>query len=476
MGNLLGKIFKNRLFKAGSLSLISVILVRAINFISIPVFSRLLTTAEYGNVDVFVNYANIFMFVMGLDTHAAISKAKLEFKQDSDEYMSSNILFTTGFAIIIIILINILFNWIQGLFGLDRLTVNIMLVYSYTLYVVLFRTSENNFDYEYKKNIIMNGTVAIFNVVLSVLLVLTVLNGNRQIGRILGMTIPTVVCAIIVYIFICNRGKWKVNKAYIKYAVKFGVPLIPHNLSLVLLSSADRIMIKTMISASAAGIYSLSYNLGMLLSVVTEGMNQFFSPWEFRKIDKGKIEDVRRGQRLYLMVFVIVAVLVMAIAPEIIKIIGSRDYWDGIRIVMWVVFAVFLNFTYTLYVNIEFFYLKSNWISTGTILAAVINCVLNFFFLKQYGFFFGAISTVISYGALLVFHMIIVNLILKKRYVDNKFVIIVVIIMLAITFGMNMLLSHILLRIICGIVLAGLTSVITYIIYKKQGAINFEDE
>ena len=110
-----------------------------------------------------------------------------------------------------------------------------------------------------------------------------------------------------------------------------------------------------MISSSDAEIYSLSYTLGTLLTVVSEGMNQVFTPWLFRKIDRGCIQDVRRGQRLYLMVYVVITILVMTVSPEIVKIIGPEEYWVGIQMIICVVFAVFLNFTYTLYVNADFF-------------------------------------------------------------------------------------------------------------------------
>ena len=465
--------FHSRLFQTASLSLISVILVRAINLISIPIFSRLLTTVEYGTVDIFFSYANIFMIILGLDTHGAVAKARLDFRDDPDTYMATNLIFTAGFACAIAVVVNVLYVWLQGLIGLSRIETNLVLVYGYSLYLIAFRTAENNFDFQFKKNIVMSGTVSLLNVAVSIILILTVFNRDRQSGRIIGASVPTAICAFIIWFMICQRGKWRYNRTHIRYALKFGVPLVPHNLSHIILSSADRIMIKAMISASAAGIYSLSYTLGMLIMVVSEGMNQAFAPWLFRKIDSGKIGDVTKAQRLYLMVYVVICIAVMTISPEIVKIIGPRDYWDGTRFVMWVVYAVFLNFTYTLYVNIEFFYLKSNWISTGTIAAAIVNCVLNSFFLKKVGYQFGAYSTVISYAALLLFHMIIVNCVLKKNYTDNRFVVLVVLSLFFVTFGMNVFSENLYPRLLIGVAAEIVAIGAIYVIYRKQGKIDF---
>ena len=459
-------------FQVASLSLLSTILVRLLYLVSIPVFSNLLNTAEYGNVETFVSYANIFMIVLGLDTQGAVAKAKLDFREDPKAYMSTNLIFTACFACVVALIVNLLYAVLQGVIGLTRLETNLMLVYGYALYVIAFRTAENNFDYQYKKNILMSGAASLSALAVSVVLVLTVFNDDRQSGRIIGLTVPTALCALIVYLFTCRRGKWRFNGKQLRYALKFGVPLIPHSLSQIILSSADRIMIRNMISPSDAGIYSLSYTLGMLLTVISEGMNQVFCPWLFRMIDKGRIDEVTKAQRLYLMAYVMIAVAVMTVSPEIVKLFGPEEYWDGRRIVMWVVYAVFLNFTYTLYVNVEFYYLKSNWISTGTIAAAVINCGLNLFFLKRYGYVFGAYSTVISYATLLVFHMIIVNCVLKKRYADDRFVVAVALVMLGFTFGMNLLLENVLLRFALGA--AGLAAVaaLALYIYKKYGRID----
>ena len=137
--------------------------------------------------------------------------------------------------------------------------------------------------------------------------------------------------------------------------------------------------------------------------------------------------------------------------------------------VMWIVYAAFINFTYTLYVNVEFFYRKTMLISTGTIMAAIVNILLNLFFLKKFGYQFGAISTIISYLALFIFHFIIVNFILKKNVTDNTFVILVVLLMLGITFSLHYCLDSLIHRILVGIIAESVILGIICFLYKKYG-------
>ena len=125
------KLKNSKILKVGSLSLLCTVLIRAVNLISIPVFSRLLTTSEYGKADVFMTYVNIFMIILGLDFAGAVGKGRLDFEEDGNEYITSSLLFTTLFSVGVVVIINILFTILQIIFCMDRLKVNIIFGYIY---------------------------------------------------------------------------------------------------------------------------------------------------------------------------------------------------------------------------------------------------------------------------------------------------------------------------------------------------------
>ena len=464
-------IINNKIFKIGSLSFLATVLTRAINLIAVPIFSRILTTSEYGRIEVFLAYVNIFMIVLGLDIHGTVGKGRLDFPDENDELLCSGILMTTISAVSISLLINIFFVFLQGLFGLERWLVNIMLLYSYGMFLMSFRSADYNFSYNYKKNMRMTASVAVLNLLLSILFIEFIFKRSHVLGRVLGATIPTAICGGVVFIGYVYRGNYVFKNKYNKYFLEFGIPLIPHNLSHLVLSSSDRVMINSMISSSMSGIYSLAYTLGMMVQVASEALNQVFVPWLFKRMQKQEENIIRKAQRLYLLIYCVVVIGVLTISPELLKIIGARQYWDGAKIILWIVFATFLNFTYTLYVNIEFFYRKTALISSGTIMAALINFCLNYLFLNRYGYYFAAASTVISYMALLVFHAIIVNFILKIKFVDGLFVFGVVAVVFGITVIMQLLLNAIVLRFMIGLASEAVFGFLLFMLYKKTGKV-----
>ena len=94
------------------------------------------------------------------------------------------------------------------------------------------------------------------------------------------------------------------------------------------------------------------------------------------------------------------------VGPEVIKLLATKPYFEGIMIIPPIVLSNFLIFIYSLYVNIEHYYKKTIFISVNTIIAAISNIVMNYFFIFWWGYVGAAYSTLFSYGITLVVHYI----------------------------------------------------------------------
>ena len=94
------------------------------------------------------------------------------------------------------------------------------------------------------------------------------------------------------------------------------------------------------------------------------------------------------------------------VSPEILKILASKSYWEGIKLIPIIIVANFLFFAYNIYSNLEHYYKKSNQITALTILAAVLNLVLNYIFIPKFGYVAAAFTTAISYFVIFILHSI----------------------------------------------------------------------
>ncbi|MCM1185512.1 MAG: oligosaccharide flippase family protein [Lachnoclostridium sp.] len=437
----------DRIIKKSSFwSLLGTFLIKSVNLISIPIFSRLLSTEEYGQANIFFTYVSIFTVLTGLDFYGTVSKGQMLFKDDKYGFLSVGFFVTSVFSGAMLVL----FHVFQGLFGsllsMNPTELHLLVIYSYAMAVVSFMSGSMIYDFNYKGNTALSFSVAVLNLVFSVILIQTFCAGDRKFGRILGAALPAIVIGVVLYIYVMRRGRkiWKTE--YAKYYVCQGIPLIPHNLSHFILGNADKIMIARMIGEAQSGIYSLVYSLGLMIGALIEAANNVWGPWMFRKLEAGQDAVLKKAYTVYAMVFSVIAVLAGAVTPEIIKIISPVEYWEGVRFSVWIVFSAYLIFIYQLYVNLEFYEMKTYLISMGTVLAAGINIVLNAIFLRKFGYGFAAVSTVASYVVLTVFHMLTVNCIIKKRVIHNTKIIIMVLLVSAVFFVMHLLLDNYIIR------------------------------
>ena len=458
----------SNVLKNASLSMIGSILIRAVDLISIPIFTRILDTTVYGRVSVFTTYVQIFTIILSLDFRGCVGKAMLEFKDEKEKFHSAAICFSMIWTAVVIFIFNMCHGLAERLLAMNHLEMNILLIYSFGYFVVNYKSVEYIFSLEYKKNLIMNMAVAGGNLVLSVILVLSIFSDNRFLGRIVGATVPTLLIAIVIMVSYFKKGKTLWKWEHIKYALKFSVPLIPHNLSHLILSNSDRVMIQGMISNAASGVYSLTYNVGLMMHVVTEGAYNVWNPLLYRRLEENEDAIVKRHARIFLVGFTIVAIGVTGVSPEIIKIIAGRDYWGGIDLVMWVCLSTYFTFVYQLYVNVEFYCKKTAWISSGTVMAAVVNILLNLYGLPIWGYEFAAVSTVVSYAALVIFHCIVLNVVIRKKVIDNVFSLTIAAVMVAVTGSLHMVRNNLGLRFLALVIWELIFGALLLILLKRE--------
>ena len=441
----------SKAFKFGSVSMFTTVLSRALNLVSIPIFARILTSDEYGRVDIFFTFANIGYIILGMASFGIVEIAFLQYKEKIDEYISSTMNLTLCNAILIGVVANAYYDRLETVIGFDRITFNVLLLYSYLIFVMSYRNVELNYRFEYKKNMLLTMSVLISNIILSIVFIKIGTGVDRSWLRVLGALIPNLFVGILIYIQYQKRGLGFIKLEYAKFTIKYALPMIPHTLSLLLLSSADRVMVKSFWGASCAGIYAISYTIGTLLYVIAEGVNKIYVPISFRKMEEGSGKEIICFQKMLVTGFGAIGCGVLCFSPELILIFGGNEYIDGQKFVMWIVFATIINFYYSIYYNVEYYYKKTVWIAIGTIICAILNILLNYVFLPIVGYQFGAISTVISYVFLLIFHMIIVRVTIKTKIIKNNMIIIASVIIFGITICVRLLLNYIVLRIGVGI-------------------------
>lgn len=406
--------------KAGVWYVISSILVKAISVITTPIFTRIMTTSEYGNVATFTSWYSILLVIFTLNLTYSIGRAKLDYQDDLDNYIGSVQLLSaivSGFLCIISI---IFIKPVSSFLELSEFPTILLLLYLFFSPAINFKQNGYRYRYKYKQNIAIALYIAVGTVLLSLILMLN-FSENRDILRMIGLTVPTVFLGIFFWIQGIKKHEIQINKEYFNYGWKLSGPLILHTISLNILSQSDRILIAKICDASSVGIYSLVYSYGILIQVITNAVSDGWLPWFHDTYYEKNFEAIKQNSKKIVLLGCFVSLACIALAPEAVWILGGNKYMDGIYCVPPIVLGVLCQYVYTHYVNVELHLKKTKYVSYGTVFSACLNIILNMIFIPLYGYTAAAYTTMFSYVVLLFVHYFINRKVLHVNIYDNIF-------------------------------------------------------
>lgn len=403
--------------KASLWFLICSFMQRGISFITTPIFTRLLSTAEYGQFSVFNSWMSILTPVITLNLYSGVySQGLVKFEKDRNIFSSS----LQGLMLTIVIVWLIIYiptrSFWNGLFDLSTQMVLPIFVLSWLGGTFQFWSMDQRVDFKYRKLVIVTIAVSVLQPAASIVLILNM--GNKVMARILGMVLVQFVFYSWTFVYHQYKGKKFFSKEYWKYALKFNIPLLPHYLSLTVLSSSDRIMISRMAGDDKAGIYNLAYSLSMIMTMFNTALLQTVEPWIYRKLKEGKAKDIAKVAYPTFAFIAFVNILLIMFAPEAVRIFAPSEYYEAIYVVPSVTLSVYFMYSYTFFATFEFYYEKTKYVAAATVGGALLNIVLNYIFIKKFGYIAAGYTTLFGYMLFAILHYCFMNQICKQ-YMDG---------------------------------------------------------
>lgn len=395
----------NKAIKSGVWYLFSDFLLRAIGLVTTPFFTRLLTKSDFGAYSNYHSWQLIINIFITMNISATLISAKYDYKKEFDQYILSICAVIAFNSMVFFILVNILSDKFETWFNIKIGFLRLMSIYIFFSAVLGLYIVRERYYYKYKTSVFFSLSNVCASTILSLLFVVTW--ENRLEGRIVGMSIPTIVLGTLILVYFIKKGRTP-RFYHIKYAIPICLPYIPHSLSLVLLSSMDKIQITALCGSNDNALYSAAYTCGSAITLFVSSMNHAFVPWLADHLESKNYKSINDVSRYYIGYFLFGAIGVMLMMPEILFIIGGRAY-EGARFVMApVALGIIFQFLYTMLVNIEQFEKNTKPMAMATMIAAFVNYITNTIFIKRYGYMAAAYTTAGSYFLLLILHMIIV--------------------------------------------------------------------
>ncbi len=418
----------NKIIKAGLAYTICNVMLRGISFLTVPLFIRLLTPEEFGKYNVFISFESILFIFSGLTIHASIKNAYYDKKDTYDKYVKNCIYLDFFNSITLLIIANILCFFYQSIIDLSFQEVNLLVVSGFCQAVVSIYSATLIMEYRSRDFITVSFISVLVGISMSLLFIFTLFDFNHYLGRVWGGLIGQLSAAIFILIKIFKHGFSKVNIASWIYGLKITLPIIPHGLSQIVLSSANRIMIKFFYSAHLAGIFSFTYTVSLVPQILFNSISNVWEPWIFEQIDKKDYSAINDGSIKFAALISFVFILMSYLVPEIIRLLATEDYYDAMDISIIVLIGCYFATLYYIPCEIEYFFKKTQYIAFSTVFCALFNVLLNYILMQSYSYKIAAYVTMVAYFLYFIFHMIMTRHICG-RWVYNIFKFIQIIVM-----------------------------------------------
>jgi O-antigen/teichoic acid export membrane protein len=398
------KLRNNSFLSASVIFLFSNVLAAATPFALLPVLTRYLSPAEYGQVAIYqalVTGLAAFIGISGdsasgvkyYDTHGVGSELK--------NFIGNCllVLLVTGIAAMLIaaVFMNPISEWL----ALAGPWLLLSIVVACANLIISIRMVQWQVRNKPKSYGAFKVSQSMLIMLLSVLLVVTYSRGSA--GRILAMSIVPVGYAVAALVLLRRDGllNFSNRRQHVREIVIFGVPLIPHAFGYFLLSSVDRFVINDKLGIAQVGVYLVAVQLVSGTGLVFDAINTAYVPWLFERLKRDQLDEKRRIVRWTLGYFVFLAMcvgLAFVVGGRLLVIVAGERYAAAAPVVGWLAMGWAFHGMYLMVTNYIFFSKRTALLSASTIISGSINVGLLLLLVHPYGIMGAGVAFAISSG------------------------------------------------------------------------------
>lgn len=392
-------------------------LQKCLTLITTPIFTRIMDTEQYGYFSTYLSITTIFTVILTLnfDTCAYMNGiSKFETEKEKDQLASSllslTMIITIVFGVIVFLLKNRLSLWL----ALPQELILLMSLEILFIPPVKFWMVKQRFSYKYVSVVAVTLGMLLVNNILGVILVLNS-TLNQAVMRISSIVVVQFIVGVFIYIYYFRKSGWFNLTKYWKYGLRLNLPLIPHGLSIMILSFSDRIMINTMVGATQVGIYGVAYSAGQIINAIKLSLVDALRPWVYEKLKRKEYKEIKGICQFIFIMNILLTFIVVGLAPEIIHILASEQYYEAIYIIPAVAASTYFTFIYNICAIVELYYEKNKKVMVASVIAAITNIILNYCCIPKFGYLSAGYTTLFSYMVLSILHLFFLNRIRKEE-------------------------------------------------------------
>ncbi|MGI1748414.1 oligosaccharide flippase family protein [Streptococcus uberis] len=403
---------------------------KILSFLLIPLYTAVLTTAEYGIADLLTTTVNLLLPFFTLIISESVMRFALDQEKNKKEVFSIGIYITIiGFLILVCF----------TPFILTRENIRAYYVYFLVYYLAVALYSVLS---QFARGI---EKVAIFSLC-GVLQTLVFISLNilflfvfkiGLMGYLLSLILSTFFADVFLW-FGAHLSKYvlsprNISKETFKEMLGYSVPMIPNSISWWISNSSDKYIITFFSGVALTGVYSVSQRIPSLFSIIS---TIFMGAWQISAVEDFGTEESRHFfsnvYRKYSELNILIISLLICGTRILAHFLFSNDFYQGWIYVPVLLFASMFysmgGFLGTIYTSAK----KTKMLFISTVIAALANIVFNYLLIPKFGAMGAAIATLISYFMVWVIRIVDTSKILKLDVNWKKEIILYILVFLQI--------------------------------------------
>lgn len=371
------------------------LLLKCFSFFLLPLYTAYLTTEDYGMTSVSSSFISTMSFVVAFSLFSAVLRFYVDLKNDPEQlrrFYGTIIcfVFASGsiFAVIFVVIKDFLSQYVfsgANFYPVILITI-ISLIFScqHTVYENILRSQQRAIKYAVTAIVYF-----ILNLILNIYFVVALRMGG--VGVILATLISNTLYTIF-FIFDLVRSKsikFCLDWNLLKSALKYSVPIMPHNLSTSITVLISKILIGGKSSLATLGLYSVASQFGHIADTVQVYVNNAYGPWLYEKLHDKEEEYKKSINNIVKMLSDIIGVFLIGIAlfsQDYILLFLEESYSGSWKYVPFIVMVYAIKIAYYFYVNILFYYKEaSRKLFIATLSGSLLNLLLSYIFIPIMG-------------------------------------------------------------------------------------------
>ena len=371
------------------------LLQKCFSFFLLPLYTAYLTTEDYGTTSIASSFVGTLVIIAAFSLYYAVSRFYVELKQDKEKLKRFYGSVLT-FAFLSCLIIGIILTVFRGVLtqfifaGIDYYPfiliclLQVLFNCQHTIHTYILQSQQRAM----KSSIL--GLICFFVTIgLNILFVVVMKMGAT--GVQLASVITSLLYTIYFWIDMGRRNEITVCLDFplLKEALKYSIPLMPHNLSTQIAQLVSRVLIGGAGALGDVGIYSIAAQFGNIADTLQSYVDSAYGPWLYEKLhaqEQGYKSTIKQAAGLLAAVIGFFMLGIALFAQDYILLFVDKSFASAWRYVPWIVLVFAVKTMYYFYVEVLFFHKKaSKLLFTATLTGSIVNVIVSAILIPLWG-------------------------------------------------------------------------------------------